>query len=170
MTIKDIIWHKKNKPLELNLEYLKLLKCIPFSLPKLFIELLMITNGGYIDYIGIGEIYHIRLRKNLKTDHQLHDYNDLIDNYQNAPDFFPKNIVAFGETGNGDKICFDYRFDPKTDDPPIVYWNHDSMPSESLTIEAKNFEEFISMLEEPEKEPDAADDMTFEEWYKSLPR
>ena len=49
-------------------------------------------------------------------------YNNIMDIYNNPAEFFPKNLVAFGRDRGGNKICFDYRLNPTTDNPPVVYW------------------------------------------------
>ena len=40
--------------------------------------------------------------------------------------------------------------DRTTDNPPIVIWNHDMGLKYRVVFIAKNFEEFINMLHEPE--------------------
>ena len=47
-------------------------------------------------------------------------------------------------------ICFDYRKNQTTDNPPIVIWNHDMGLEHRVVFIANNFEEFINMLHEPE--------------------
>ena len=65
--------------------------------------------------------------------------------------YFSELLIPFGENGGGDYICFDYRKDPNTDDPPVVFWYHDVAEQEDRTsFIANNFEEFINMLHECE--------------------
>jgi hypothetical protein len=65
--------------------------------------------------------------------------------------YFDSRLIPFGETGGGDFICFDYRNDQKTDNPPITYWCHDAQePNGRTSFIANSFEEFINMLHEPE--------------------
>jgi hypothetical protein len=174
--VEDIEWFDMNPPLKDN--DLIILKTFPFKLPKEFNELLKISDGGYVDYefnyydmyfdqvieMGIGEIYGIctpsTKMRNKNYDpysnryYDQHEFfitdHDIINHYNNPPEFFPKNLVAFGCTGNGDQICFDYRSDPKTDNPPIVYWNHEADIGQDVSFVANNFVEFIRMLKEPE--------------------
>ncbi len=63
---------------------------------------------------------------------------------------FEDGLIPFGDNGGGDLICFDYRKDKTTDNPPIVIWNHDLGLEHRVVFIAKNFEEFINMLHEPE--------------------
>ena len=65
---------------------------------------------------------------------------------QTPPEFFPKGLVAFGEDGGGDFICFDYREGKDNPNPPIVYWRHDANEGEDVSFIAKDFETFIGML------------------------
>lgn len=71
------------------------------------------------------------------------------------PEFFPEGLVAFSDTGGGDLICFDYRAIHTTDNPPIVFWEHDAHISENETgyedvfWVSKNFEDFFNMLYSP---------------------
>ena len=63
---------------------------------------------------------------------------------------FEDGLIPFGDNGGGDMICFDYRHDKTTDNPPIVIWNHDMGLKHRVVFVANNFEEFINMLHEPE--------------------
>ena len=63
---------------------------------------------------------------------------------------FEDGLIPFGDNGGGDMICFDYRNDKTTDDPPIVIWNHDMGLKHRVVFIANNFEEFINMLHESE--------------------
>jgi|GEM_PF-5398092 len=120
--IKNIKWYVKNS--SLKEKNLVLLKNFLFELPKLFIELLKISDGGRVDYVfnyydkhfhellisggGIGQIYRIctksskMLNRNYDPDGFGYDkkeyfitYNNIIDVYSNPAEFFPKNLVAF---------------------------------------------------------------------------
>ena len=128
------------------------LNLIPFKLPENFIKLLSLADGGNIDYDfdyyavdsnqsmsdGISFIYGLNANENL------------IDNYLNPPEFFPKNLVAFGENGGGNMICFDYRMDLNTNDPPVIYWDHEANVGQDVSFLAHNFDDFLKMLKEPD--------------------
>jgi hypothetical protein len=62
---------------------------------------------------------------------------------------FEDGLIPFGDNGGGDLICFDYRKNRDTDNPPIVIWNHDMGLEHRVVFIANNFEEFINMLREP---------------------
>ena len=149
--IKEIKWDYKNiNSVQPNYN---LLQKLPYLLPVQFIELIKKTNGGDMDYCF--EYYDINLKKYIGTGLSCIfglglDSYDLLKEYNDPADMFPVNILAFSVTGNGDKICFDYRDDPNTDNPPIVYWNHEAEEGLDVSFVAKDFESFIAMLEEPD--------------------
>jgi hypothetical protein len=62
---------------------------------------------------------------------------------------FKEGLVPFGDNGGGDLICFDYRNNRMTNDPPIVIWYHEVDFEHRVVFVANNFEEFIDMLHEP---------------------
>ena len=66
------------------------------------------------------------------------------------PEFFPEGLIAFGETGGGDFMCFDYRQGKDNLDPPIVYWNHGAEIGKDVSFIAPNFDKFISLLKQPD--------------------
>ena len=96
--LTKIEWCRTTAPLEEKDMYL--LNQLPCPLPKRYIELLKISNGG-----------------GFKKD-----------------------------TFNGDLICFDYRSDPQSDNPPIVYWNHEADEDGNAFFIAKDLDAFLSML------------------------
>ncbi|HEA3273790.1 TPA: SMI1/KNR4 family protein [Pasteurella multocida] len=61
-----------------------------------------------------------------------------------------KNVYSFGYTGNGDFVCFDYRDDPKGNEPKICIVIHDEYDEKTgkrlLFPVAENFEAFLDML------------------------
>lgn len=132
-------------------------KRINISFPKSYIECMEECNGGVlrkrcftykfenerqtVDSIGV----FLSLNQN--------EWADLLDIYENPPEFFPKGIIAFGDTGGGDFICFDYRDNKTTNDPPIVCWNHEADVGKDVSFLANNFEDFLGMLKEPEELP-----------------
>ncbi len=65
------------------------------------------------------------------------------------------HLVAFGIAGNGDYICFDYRDNPKGNNPKVVLMYHDDhIENDDGTLSmvvnfvANDFEEFMDMLHE----------------------
>lgn len=74
---------------------------------------------------------------------------------QIGDDYFPKELVDFGGCANGDIVCFDYRDNPRTDNPKIVLVYHDDYIENEdgtshmvVNFVANSFEEFIDMLYE----------------------
>lgn len=141
--IKDIKWYRKNDPLDKNHE--KVLKKIPYSLPNTFVELLKISDGGQPNNYNCFEyIYRVRSNNSMN--------GNFIVNYLYQAEFFPMNLVPFSRDGGANLTCFDYRADPKTDNPPIVFWWRNEAEEESIECIAKDFDEFIANLEEYDDE------------------
>lgn len=189
-----IDWFDKNTPLtEANYQ---LLNKLPFKLPEKFINLLKVANGGTIDYnfnyfdialsrinqTCISEIFGLGVESTKMHNRNYNPiaaigydskeffevFHDIIGNYFNSPEFFPRNVLAFGTNGAGDMICFDYRKDSKTENPPVVYWRMGPEEEKAVSPVADNFEEFLGMLKEPEdKEEYSAEEI--QEWLKKLP-
>lgn len=64
------------------------------------------------------------LRSNISTIYQLTSNtsrNDIVENYIDPPEFFPKGLVAFDSSSGDNQICFDYRADSASNNSPIVY-------------------------------------------------
>lgn len=40
------------------------------------------------------------------------------------PPFLPRGLIPFDEDGDGNLICFDYRRDAQSDNPPIIEWSY----------------------------------------------
>ncbi len=76
-------------------------------------------------------------------------------NAQNFDVYGYDKIIAIGFSANGDYICFDYRQNPDTDNPPIVLMYHDQYindeygnPKMAIVKIADDFDSFIDMLHE----------------------
>ena len=136
----------------------KILENFPFNLPKKYLEILKENDGGCVDYDF--RYYDNSFEEELPGSIaiffglQCEDGDNLIVRYKKLPDFFPENLIPFGEDGGGNFVCFDYRDNPKSEDPPITYWIHDYEDEKSLSFIAKDFEEFLSILKEPEEGED----------------
>lgn len=138
---------------EKRIDFIK--KQIKFKLPQYYLDLMRLSNGCEI---GKNHFSYFDLDMESLTDSCLggflslmpDEYTDFYETFLKPPELFPRNIIAFAEVGNGDLICFDYRSDPKTDNPPVVYWNHEAEVGKDISFIAKDFEEFLSMLKEPE--------------------
>lgn len=87
----------------------------------------------------------------------LHAYGDVDSvtetmewSWANKPESFPNGLVSFSRDGGGNLICFDYRSDPTTNNPPIVVWHHEGRPgtNEEISPVASSFDEFLDLLYE----------------------
>lgn len=61
----------------------------------------------------------------------------------------PKGILPFGDCGNGDHVCFDYRHDANTDEPRVVIMLHDAYDNNNkmfICPVTNSFEEFMDSL------------------------
>ncbi len=64
------------------------------------------------------------------------------------------NIIIFGNSANGDYICFDYRHDPETSEPCVVLMFHDAFDRDNKMLVcpvADTFEIFMNSLYKPER-------------------
>lgn len=171
--INDLVMDSKNLPL--NTKDLNLFtKSISYKLPQDFIKSLEIADGYNTNYVfeyfdeyleskyisGFSTIFGI------KTDNT--PFYNIINENNSPPEFFPNTLVAFAEDGGGNRICFDYRKNPNTDNPPIVYWNHEATVGEDVSFIANNFNEFIKILEKSDECEELSEE-EFEEWYNNLP-
>lgn len=58
-------------------------------------------------------------------------------------------VIAFGTAANGDHICFDYRHDPKTNEPHVVVMFHDAFGNDgkmAICHVANSFDDFLKLL------------------------
>lgn len=127
---------------------------VPFVLPDSFKSLLKDSDGGIpntTDFEYFDSYFERNISQAIGVFYSLVSEEDinLVDEYKNPPEFFPENVLAFSETGNGDRICFDYRNPSNNNDPTIVYWNHEANVGKDISFVANNFEEFLSMLQKP---------------------
>ena len=135
-------------------ENLHLLDQLPHPLPKRYIELLKISNGGSFEkdtFDFYDECFKYNSSDSVKEFYgllEVEDNNGIIYNnkHENIWDGFPQNLLAFAKTPGGDLICFDYRNDPESANPPIVYWNHEADENGNAFVIAKDLDTFLSML------------------------
>lgn len=77
--------------------------------------------------------------------------SDRITRVLNLSEYGHDKIIIFGRSANGDYICFDYRHDPKTNNPKVVLMFHDEYGDDNRMLVcplADSFEEFVDMLYE----------------------
>lgn len=78
-----------------------------------------------------------------------------IDRFQDHDVYGHDGIVVIGCSANGDYICFDYRSDPQTANPPVVVMFHDYYNEDKKMLVcsvANTFEEFINSLYKAEED------------------
>tara|TARA_B000000565_G_scaffold216995_3_gene170798 strand:- start:1147 stop:1674 length:528 start_codon:yes stop_codon:yes gene_type:complete len=76
----------------------------------------------------------------------------LLENYYTPPEGFEEGLITFAVDPFGNYFCFDYRQDPKTENPPVVFWNHEGAGTEqAVSYLAKDFEAFLDMLKSEEE-------------------
>ncbi|HDR1839086.1 TPA: SMI1/KNR4 family protein, partial [Pasteurella multocida] len=119
--------------------------------PKLYIELMLKHNGlavepdcfEYDDGERMGEIsfdsFETELNPAPSDIRRQYIYDDPIYGYE--------HVYSFGHTAEGHFICFDYRDDPKGDEPKICIVIHDEYDEKTgkhlLFPVAENFEAFL---------------------------
>ena len=158
-----------NKRSEVDLNQLKLYRTNPplqekdihlvnqlsYPLPKRYIELLKISNGGRLEADAF-DFYDEYLKHNNSNDvgsfcglSGLEEgYNSIIyrNIEDNLPEFFPQSLLIFANPGGCGLVCFDYRNDPKSNNPPVVFWSSGADEGEDISFVAKDFDTFLSML------------------------
>jgi len=134
-------------------------KWVGVCFPKLYVSLLSKHNclkpaRDVFDFAGYdGEIDSRDVSFLGYQTEQYDGRNGLIEDYQEEGEFNPRGIVVIGDAANGDFICFDYRHDPKTCNPPVVLMIHDDFmedqegqPWRVIFDVAPSFEAFMDML------------------------
>lgn len=80
---------------------------------------------------------------------KVEDVSETIESeWEDKPYGFPaRGLLAFSALGNGDQLCFDYRSNSSTKNPPIVVWHHEgSGLKKSISPVADSFESFLDLL------------------------
>ncbi|HDR1206280.1 TPA: SMI1/KNR4 family protein, partial [Pasteurella multocida] len=93
--------------------------------------------------VGIGfDSFETELNSDPQDIRRQYIYDDPIYGYE--------HVYSFGSTGEGHFICFDYRDDPKGDEPKICIVIHDEYDEKTgkmrLFPVAENFEAFLDSL------------------------
>ncbi|HDR1155278.1 TPA: SMI1/KNR4 family protein, partial [Pasteurella multocida] len=93
--------------------------------------------------VGIGfDSFETELNPDPQDIRRQYIYDDPIYGYE--------HVYSFGSTGEGHFICFDYRDDPKGNEPKICIVIHDEYDEKTgkrlLFPVAENFEAFLDML------------------------
>jgi hypothetical protein len=130
------------------------------NLPKRYVNFIIKHNGAYLkaDVFDYDDPNIKSGRKNSDgiTFIRAEEISKRVENIKSGeePDWdikyrFEDGLIPFGDNGGGDLICFDYRKNRDTDNPPVVIWNHDMGFDHRVVFIANSFEEFIDMLHEP---------------------
>lgn len=77
-------------------------------------------------------------------------FRNIVETYEDPPEYFPQGIMAFANGVGGDLICFDYRDGKDNLNPPVVYWSHEYEENEGISYLADNFDDFMDMMFECE--------------------
>ena len=70
-------------------------------------------------------------------------------NQQEKDQYYRDHIIIIGESASGDYVCFDYRANLTTDNPPVVVMLHDYPDEDNKMLVcpvADNFEQFMDSL------------------------
>lgn len=103
-------------------------KALDLRFPDLYKKLL----SGHDAFIPEKNIFDFHVNnKNYSSDVNFLGFGENLNNYksirsaQEHDGYAYEKIVAIGRAANGDYICFDYREDSETSDPPVVIMLHD---------------------------------------------
>jgi hypothetical protein len=171
----DIKWEESDRKISLQ-EIKEFENKIGYKLPKNYIEFILKYNGASINnYIYSFKIYSVSNKSfegiysvgvflsfgaNLESMEWYWDNRNCDEKYP-----FPDHVIPFILGGEGNLICFDYRHDLHTEEPKVVYWNHEECGElkEGLEIYfiANSFDEFINKLADYRTEEEIKDDEDF---------
>lgn len=181
----DIEWIASEKPT--NIEQIKAFeaKC-GYKFPKSYIDLVLKYNGAEIfNYIACfhtyyenGEIYDAGFgigsflafgKENVSYETSLIDW--FWENRNSDESYpFPQYLVPIIFDGGGNYVCFDYRHDPKTDNPRVVFWFHEGIAEDGNEIFkiANSFDEFLDCLFDNRSEKRKAEDVISRKEYLEI--
>ncbi|GAB4203260.1 MAG: SMI1/KNR4 family protein [Roseiflexaceae bacterium] len=150
MAERNLGWRSAHPPIEEEIVQ-NVEKELGVKFPDEFIECVKKYHGGYptinrFDYLDdAGRKTTSGLSELLSFDLQ-YEWNILRENKE-PPEEMPKGLVIFGTDGGGGYICFDYR--ERTNNPPVVFWSHDTPSAETVIPLAHDFATFLAMLYQP---------------------
>ncbi|WGL59625.1 SMI1/KNR4 family protein [Pigmentibacter sp. JX0631] len=149
-----------------------------YKFPKSYIDLMIKYNGATIlNYITSFKVYYKSGKMYPNTfgigqflafgEESISHITNLIDwcNDNNNRDEnypIPEFILPIIYDGGGNYVCFDYRHDPKTDNPKVVFWFHEEAGclEEGLEVYfiANSFDEFLDCLFDSRTEKEKVED------------
>ncbi|MDR1432951.1 MAG: SMI1/KNR4 family protein [Puniceicoccales bacterium] len=126
------------------------------SLPAMYVNFIVKHDGARLqrsdfDYLdpnmgGRKNSYSIAFVNFEEIENKINRLKKADENFPGYGKAFKDGLVPFGRNGGGDLICFDYREDRTTNDPPIVIWYHEIDFEHRVIFIASNFEEFVNIL------------------------
>ena len=129
---------------------------LSIKFPESYLQIIKECDGGipvHTDFDYFDEYFKSTVGTGIGSFLPLNpsSYGDVLEeNLLSPPEFFPEDLIAFAEVGNGDLICFDYRQGKDNPDPSVVYWSHGADIGKNISFVAKNFEAFLEILKKSE--------------------
>ena len=125
---------------------------IPYRIPNLYFDLMRNCDAGVpleteFEYYDVSHKCILPQSLGCYLGLEDEEYN-IVELYQNPPEFFPKGLLAFAETGCGNFLCFDFREDPECKQPNIVFWRSGAMEGRDISFIASHMDAFLEMLAE----------------------
>jgi len=152
---KDLIWdsyYGKGVPPKIAVFE----KMIGYSLPEDYKKIVSEFNGAFVEGKDAFKIFSNLIGEEVVFGSglflpygEIQDVTETIElEWKDKPDDFPnEGVIIFSALGSGDKLCFDYRDNPVTNNPPVVVWHHSgSTPKESISPVSNNFDGFLDLL------------------------
>ncbi|WEV49351.1 SMI1/KNR4 family protein [Acinetobacter sp. ESL0695] len=124
--------------------------------PDLYVEFISMHNGG--QFVENNFIFFDEADNYIESNIGFCSYGNIVgnENIEDCQDYDIygyDNLITFGLDGGGDYIAFDYRKDPLTNNPPVVFMYHDEYITDhnnqikmKVIQVANNFEDFVKML------------------------
>ncbi len=126
--------------LDIDVDFVE--KRVGVNFPEKYVALMQEHNGGRIEN---NEFVYKDINGDTNTGSvNMLNLFDLLKEYIDPPEFFPKGLVPFADDGGGDLTCFDYR--GCKENPPIVFWVCGDEEGDGIHFVANNFDEFINIL------------------------
>jgi hypothetical protein len=178
---KDIVFETREGTVDIS-EVREFEKKIGFKFPQSYIDIITKYNEArienyietfyfYSNFMGRYDYYSLNHFLGYNTSCSIEWYcgrtleyyeiegDDDVEDYV-PQKLFPKDIIPFASNPAREKICFDYRHDPKTDNPKIVVWHAEEEhgSSSKLSFVATSFDEFLDMLHDDRSKEEKIED------------
>lgn len=126
-----------------------------YSFPHSYKEFISKHNAAYHKF-NLFDFYNTLFKNIDERDISFYGYgnhlseSNQIDRSNNPDDYMPGGLILIGRSANGDYICFDYRKDKTTDNPPIMVMYHDAFNEDNtemyVDFVADTFDDFMDSL------------------------